>query len=131
MHACYSSKTRVVVVPKGAVCPQGTVGIAWNQFTTVTASRPLTVTPGVKGSAPNVALTGTVPSAAYPFPERAILKREHLHFGAPMRPCTARGKRSSVRQAYMKNKTNKLSTPASLMLKRQGRRRFRRFAANS
>ena len=63
VHACYGAKTRAVVVAKGAVCPQGTIAIAWNQFTAITASRPLTVTPGVKGSAPNVALTGTVPAA--------------------------------------------------------------------
>jgi hypothetical protein len=63
VHACYSTKTRAVVVAKGSVCPKGMVAIAWNQFTAITASRPLRVTPGVKGSAPNVALTGTVPTA--------------------------------------------------------------------
>ena len=63
VHGCYSTKTNAMVVATGTVCPKGTVAITWNQFTAITASRPLTVTPGVKGSAPNVALTGTVPTA--------------------------------------------------------------------
>ena len=63
VHGCYNNNTRALVVARGTVCPRGTVAITWNQFTAITASRPLTVTPGVKGGPPNVALTGTVSTA--------------------------------------------------------------------
>ncbi len=63
VHGCYSPNTRALTLARVSGCPKGTVAIAWNQFTAITASKPLTVTPGVRGSAPNVTLTGTVPTA--------------------------------------------------------------------
>ena len=63
VHGCYSSKTSALSVLTAKKCPKGTVAIQWNQYSSVTASSPLSVTPGVNGSPAQVSLSGVVPIA--------------------------------------------------------------------
>jgi YVTN family beta-propeller protein len=63
IKACYNKSKGGLALQTGKTCPSGTASLTWNQFSAITASAPLSVKLGTKGSAPNLSITGVLPIA--------------------------------------------------------------------